>query len=361
MDKKLQNMAETKDTDIIDLGKLIRKVWDKRKLFFFKIWPITFVLSCLIIICVPRYYVSEAKLAPELGANMAGGTVGSLASSFGIDLGSLSDNADAISPLLYPDLMEDNGFVTKLFTVRVKSADGNIDTDYYDYLKSHQKSAWWSNVRRWISRSIKSISSSKKPGASTGNDEKSPYWLSEEENGLAEKVRGNIHFTVDKQTAVITITTKAQDPLVAKILADSVQQHLQEFITIYRTNKSRVDEKHYQELYNQAVVAYEKSCNEYARLSDSYNNVVLNRYQMKIDNQEKDMELKYVTLQTISSQLQVAQSKVQERTPAFTVIKGACVTQKPAGPKRMMFVIGMLILVTFVSLLLIVRKDLHIF
>jgi hypothetical protein len=82
---------------------------------------------------------------------------------------------------------------------------------------------------------------------------------------------------------------------------------------------------------------------------------------MKIDNQEKDMELKYVTLQTISSQLQVAQSKVQERTPAFTVIKGACVTQKPAGPKRMMFVIGMLILVTFVSLLLIVRKDLHIF
>ena len=242
-------MAETKDTDIIDLGKLIRKIWDKRKLFFFKIWPITFVLSCLLIICVPRYYVSEVKLAPELGGGMAGGTVGSLASSFGIDLGSLSDNTDAISPLLYPDLMEDNGFVTDLFTVAVKSADGTIDTDYYRYLKSYQKVAWWSKVRQWISRTVKSVFPSKKTATSSAEDEKSPYWLSEEESMIADKVRGNINFSVDKQTAVITISTKAQDPLVAKLMADSVQQHLQEFITVYRTNKSRVDEKHYQELY----------------------------------------------------------------------------------------------------------------
>lgn len=350
---------ENKDTDLIDLGKLIRKVWSRRKLFFFKIWPITFVIACLLIICVPRYYASEVKLAPELGGSIAGGTMGSLASSFGIDLTGLSDNADAINPLLYPDLMEDNGFVTNLFTVKVKSADGNLDTDYYNYLKYHQKKPWWSHVKQWITKGIKSVFPSKKSTVGFGNGEKSPYWLNEQDNGVAEQVRGNINFSVDKQTAVITISTRAQDPLVAKILADSVQQHLQEFITVYRTNKARVDEKHYQDLYNQAQVAYEKSCNDYARLSDAYNNVVLNKYQMKIDNLEKDMQLKYMTLQTISSQLQVAQSKVQERTPAFTIIKGASVAQRPAGPKRMMFVVGMLILVTFISIFVVVRKDIH--
>ena len=255
---------------------------DSIHLFFFKIWPITFVVSCLLIICVPRYYSSEVKLAPELGGVMTGGTVGSLASSFGIDLGSLSENTDAISPLLYPDLMEDNRFVTNLFTVAVKSADGTIDTDYYRYLKSYQKVAWWSKVRQWITRTVKSVLPSKKTANPSAKGEKSPYWLSEEESMIADQVRGNINFSVDKQTAVITISTKAQDPLVAKLMADSVQQHLQEFITVYRTNKSRVDEKHYQELYNQAVIAYEKSCDEYARLMDAHKNVVLNKFQMKI-------------------------------------------------------------------------------
>ena len=34
----------------------------------------------------------------------------------------------------------------------------------------------------------------------------------------------------------------------------------------------------------------------------------------------------------------MAQAKIQERTPAFTVLKCATVPIKPAGPKRMIFV-----------------------
>lgn len=348
-----------KDTDIIDVGKLIRKIWARRKLFFYKIWPITFVVSCLIIICVPRYYTSEIKLAPEMGGNNVGGTLGSLASTFGVDVGNLEGN-DAIYPLLYPDLLEDNGFVANLFPVNVKSADGEIDTDYYTYLKSYQKTAWWNSVMKWMSNGIKSLLPKKeKTDPSKGNGKKSAYWLSEEDNAVAERVRGNVNFSIDKQTVVITITTKAQDPLVAKILADSVQEHLQQFVTNYRTNKARIDEKHYQQLYDEAEKAYEKSCSDYARMSDAYKNVVLNKYQMKLDNQEKDMQLKYTTLQTISTQLQVASAKVQERTPAFTVIKGASVPLKPAGPKRMLFVLGMLMFVSFVVVCWILRKEFH--
>jgi uncharacterized protein involved in exopolysaccharide biosynthesis len=43
-----------------------------------------------------------------------------------------------------------------------------------------------------------------------------------------------------------------------------------------------------------------------------------------------------------------AKAKIQERTPAFTVIKGAAVPIKPAGPKRMIFVALMLFFATFV-------------
>ena len=57
------------------------------------------------------------------------------------------------------------------------------------------------------------------------------------------------------------------------------------------------------------------------------------------------MQLKYNTYTTFSNQLQAAIAKVQERTPAFTIIQGAEVPQKPTGPKRVLFVLSM----TFVA------------
>jgi hypothetical protein len=51
----------------------------------------------------------------------------------------------------------------------------------------------------------------------------------------------------------------------------------------------------------------------------------------------------------MTTQYQAALARVQERTPAFTMIKGSTVPYKPTGPKRMIFVAGMLI---FASILL---------
>ena len=58
------------------------------------------------------------------------------------------------------------------------------------------------------------------------------------------------------------------------------------------------------------------------------------------------------------TQYQAAKAKVQERTPAFTVVKGAAVPVKPTGPKRMLFVIAMLFLSFITTSLFITKKDL---
>ena len=72
-----------------------------------------------------NYYTTDVKLAPELGINSSVSTLSSIASSFGFDIGDLKTN-DAITPLLYPDLMEDNGFVYSLFDIKVQTKDGTI-------------------------------------------------------------------------------------------------------------------------------------------------------------------------------------------------------------------------------------------
>ena len=60
------------------------------------------------------------------------------------------------------------------------------------------------------------------------------------------------------------------------------------------------------------------------------------------------MQLKYNIYSTMNTQMQMAQAKLQEATPAFTMIQSATVPYKPAGPKRLIISIAMTILAFFV-------------
>lgn len=334
-------MEDINQSNVIDVRLVFNKLWSKRKLFY-KTLPIAFVLSCFIILCVPRYYTTEVKLAPETENSGASGAISSLASSFGFDLSEMQ-TSDAITPLLYPDLMEDNAFVTSMFNIKVKDQEGEINTTYHDYLKKHQKKAWWSYIFDWLKSLIP------KSASKGGSDEKfNPYYLSRDEDNIANSIRDNINITIDKKTGVITINTKAQDALICKTLGDSVKERLQKFITAYRTSKARIDYEYYKELTQEAKEDYEKARQRYAATSDASTNISLRSIELKLEDLENDMQLKFNSYTTMNTQLQASKAKVQERTPAFTLLKGASVPVKPSGPKRMIFVLAMMFL-TFIG------------
>ncbi|MBR6494281.1 MAG: chain-length determining protein [Prevotella sp.] len=337
------------NNNVIDLRAIFAKIKERRRLFYITL-PVAFVLSSLYILCVPRSYDTDVKLAPEMESPISGGALGSLASSFGFDLSNM-ESTDAISPLLYPDLMDDNGFVSKFFNFKVVTADGTVSTNYHDYLLKHQKSPWWSDFAEWL----KSLLPKKEDGV-VGDGQFNPYVLSRTENDLIKKIQGNVKFNTDKKTGVITIKVRDQDKLICKTIADSVCSQLQTFITNYRTNKARIDLKYYTKLAADAKQDYERARQRYGSYSDANMDVVLESYRSKQEDLENDMQLRFNAYSTINTQLQAAKAKVQERTPAFTILKGAEVPVKPSAPKRMIFVIGMTF-VAFVGTILYSIKD----
>ena len=348
-------MEEKKNKDIIDLRELWKKVKERKRLFLITL-PVTFVLACLYIICFPRYYDTDVKLAPELENPMSGGTLGSLAASFGFDLSNM-ESTDAISPMLYPDLMEDNGFVSKFFDFKVVSADGAINTNYHEYLQKMQKRPWWDDVFDWVKTLLPKKEEEVVTGAG-GDGQYNPYILSRRENSLIKRIQDNVQFSMDKKTGVITINVRDQDKLICKTVADSVCSLLQQFITDYRTNKARNDLKYYTKLASDAKHDYERARQLYGSYSDRNMDVVLESYRAKQEDLENDMQLKFNTYTAMQTQLQQAKAKVQERTPAFTLLKGASVPIRPTGPKRMIFVIGMVFLAFFATIAWILKDEL---
>ena len=349
------SMAQEKEEriDTIDLRKIFRKIWQKKRQFLIS-WTIVFILSCVYILSVPRYYKSDLKLAPEIDSPMNGGALGNLASNFGFDVTGVQ-TSDAISPLLYPDLMDDNGFVVSLFDVRVSTINDSIKATYFDYLSKYRKRAWWSKpLAKLKSLFISDPNQVKKKNDKTIN----PYELTKKQDAITVLIRNYINISVDKKDAVITISVRDQDPLICKTMADTVKTKLQQFITEYRTNKARVDVEYYRKLTREAWEKYRIVRDAYVRSTDANTDVILASVRSKVEDLENDMQLKYTAYTTMQGQLQEAEAKLQARTPAFTLLKGSSVPIKPAGPKRMFFVLGMLFLATICHIFYIAKDDL---
>lgn len=345
--------------DIIDLVKVSKILFAKKRIFVI-VWGITFVLSCAWIFPQPRYYKASVTLAPEMGGTDASGGIADIASSFGINLG--AGSVDALYPTLYPDIFESNDFIASLMTIKVtttpKDEEKATTLDYYSYLKTRCKGNPYLKPFEALSKSIKNMFSEKKKVAKPMTAKQlDPFKLSKKDFGLFEAAKGNIKCNVDKKTSVISIDVQAQDPLVAATLADSVRQHLQDFIIRYRTKKARVDVDHYQQLTDSANLEYQSAVNEYSMFCDQNNDVILQSVNSERDRLEGEMQLRFTTYQTLSAQLEAMKAKLQERTPAFTILKPTSVPVDPAGPKRMLFVIGMLIMSTIVTAVWVARKD----
>lgn len=339
--------------NILDIRVICKKVMAYKKVFAITL-PAVFVISCLLVISVPRTYTTDISLAPEIETASVGGSLSSIASTFGIDLNDMQ-TTDAITPFLYPDLMNDNRFVVNMFKINVETQDKKFKGDYYTYLTSYQAHAWFEKIGQGIHDKLNGEESNRKD---LKHILQNPYELSKEDNKLVEQVQEDISIYIDKKSSIIMVSATAQDPLICKTLADSVAARLQAFIIKYRTSKAQKDVEHYKKLMADAQKSYEKTRREYASFSDANTDVILESVSSKLDDLENDMQLKYNQYTAYNTQYQAAIAKLREKTPVFTVLKGANVPVKPSGPKRMLIVIGCMLFACFALLAWIIGKHL---
>lgn len=341
----------------IDIRGLLHKLLGRKKLFI-RNGIIAFILACVWILPQPRFYTSEVTLAPEMSGGSTGGSLSDIASSFGIDLGS-GPSVDAFYPVLYPDLMKSTDFIVGLFDIKVKTLDGQLETTYYDYLANHQKSSVVTAPLRWAKRQLGALMGGSSPVAAADSTGKiNPTMLNEQQQAVVGMIaENNVLCTVDKKTEVISILVTDQDPLICATIADSVRARLQDFIIDYRTKKARIDVEHYEKLQAEAYADYQQAVTAYAQYVDTHKNATLQMALGKQEALENELQTKLTLYNTLTGQLNAAQAKLQERIPSFTLIQRATVPIKPAGPKRMIFVLGMLILTILVTSLYILKDD----
>lgn len=315
----------------IDIVGSIKKVLEEKKLLAV-VLGVSAVLGVCIALSTQKSYTTSVVLAPEVSASgTMSESLSDMASSFGIDLNT-KGSMDAIYPEIYPDIFASNDFIISLFDVKVTTKEEGKTKTYYEHLKSDGKVPFWSYPGIFIRNFLK-----KKEAGKGGKI--NPFMLSEDDEGICNGVRNSIGCLVDKKTNVITISMTDMDPMVAAIMADTLQSRLQSYITEYKTKKVRNDLKYYEKLYAESKADYVKAQRLYASFSDADQDAVLQTFQSKRDELENEMQLKYNIYNGIVAKLQNAKAKVQEQTPAFTIIQRPTVPNRASSTPRSVMVI----------------------
>lgn len=323
---------------------------DRRRICIYSL--VAGVLGVLVAFTVPKKYEASVVLAPEESGMGFSGSLSSLASMVGMDM-KIGQTGDALYPEIYPDLISSTDFLVGLFKSKVTTDKTNETYTYYDYLKNHQKSAFYEYPMIWLSKLSQSLVS---PAPNRGVDEIDAFRLSRGEYGIARMIQACIKCSVDKKTDVITITVKDQDPLIAATMVETVKEHLQTAITEYRTKKARVDLEYVQGLFEEARKQYDKARHDYAVYADANQDVSLQVYRMKEEDLENDMQLKYNIYTNIVEQMQLAQAKVQERTPAFTEVQKASVPVKHSNTPKVVVLIASMMVGLLIRLIMLAWK-----
>ena len=326
----------------IDFGKLFRDLLKHKKLYF-KVLAWTFIVACVYTLSLPNYYKCTVTLSPEMSGSKSTGGLASLASSFGVNLkGAMSNNTEALFPTLYPELMNSTIFKTGLFAIPVtiegdkEAGEPDRTMTYYEYLAKEQKTTWWGAAIK----GLVSLFKEEKPLS----EEVDPFRLTREQARIVKMIDKKIICDVDKKTMVISIDVTDQDPVICATMADSVKVRLQQAITDYRTSKARVDLEYNKKMFAEAKQRYDKATDAYVRFADGNQKIFLQTVRQKQSKLEDEMQLQQSIYQQLAGQVQQAEMKVQEATPAFTTLQNATVPVRKSGPARSKIVLIFLFL-----------------
>lgn len=324
----------------IDLMELVRKLLKEWKRIF-KWGAIAAVVGVFIAFCIPKVYVVNATLAPEVVSRASAG-VSAIAAMSGINLGAQS-TGDAVYPELYPEIVTSSPFITDLFSVEVdfKHKKEKMSADYYTYLKEYCRSPWWVAV---VNAPFKALGwflglFREEVEQVEGYASLDPSALTKEQTKIAKIIAKSINLSVDKKTTVISLSVSAQDPYVAAKICQEVIDRLQAYVTSYRTEKSRKDLVYYQQLYDEAKAEYHKAQQAYASYVDANQGVVLQRVLTEGERLRQESQQSFSVYNTCTQQLQMAKAKVQQETPVCAVIKPPVRPLKQDHPSKMKMMI----------------------
>ena len=332
MQENINNQLYHEDDQEIDIMELVAKLW-KRRSFIIK-WCICGAIFGLVLgFSIPKTYKAGVTLAPEMQQKTSSG-VSSIASMMGVNL---NNSVDAISVEMFPDVVHSTPFIFELFDLPVtfERKDSVITVPLIEYMKEYQKSPWWTPVLKfpfkvlgWCIDLV--IPSEEECIGGTLNTNNLP----KKERRVIKFFDENIMVNVDKKSYKTQMSLEMQDPLVVANVMEAIVENLKDYMSDYRTSKSRQDVENLEVICEQRKADYYEAQQAYAKYIDANKNVILQSATAERERLQQEMNLAYQVYSQVATQLEGARIQAEQAKPVFVIIDPVIVPIKKAAPSK---------------------------
>lgn len=319
--------------DVKVLRKCVRLVWKNRNTYILYSL-IGVALSLVVSFSIPKTYSSSVLLAPETTEGQLGGNISSVAGLAGLNFG---ENQDAFTVDLYPTIVSSSDFTLGLSGVKVKSSKLGIETTYGNYLLKYDKHPWWNYPINWMKATVANLF--KNNEESDNKTSAGLRCLSKKDYDICGRIQGNVRFSVENLTGIVSVTVFDHDPEIASIVADSVVGRLNSFILDYRTSKARRQYEYTSALCDSTRLNYLNVQDRYVKYVATHQALNSPVQKAEMDFLEKEVDLAFQSYNTAMLQNQMAQAKILESTPVYTVIESSYVPLYADSPQKVILLI----------------------
>lgn len=334
-------------SDEIDLIELIRHLWDGRKLII-KITAAFIVLGLIIAITSPKQYKVETRLLPEAKSASGGGAAALLSSLGGLGGFSmpLGEGADAIGPMLYPDVLKSTPFYLELLNHKVtyKANDGTLNITVFEYLNDYTRSSLGNIIIKYTIKLPWTILGWIRGEQKTSevSEEPEPYQFTRmtlEQFQIIKKLGDKISANIDQKNGVINISAEFGDPYITAQVANFAVEYLSNYITEYRVEKAKTDLQFIQERYFEKEKEYLYAQKELAQFRDANRNVQSAAARTEEERLNNKYTLAFNVYNGLAQQLEQAKIKVQEETPVIKILEPVQVPVERSKPRRSLILV----------------------
>ena len=283
-------------------------------------------------------------LAPEVEQRVGSG-VSSIASMMGVNL---DNNVDAISYMMFPEVVASTPFIYELFDlpVQFERGDSIVNTDLLDYMLNYQKSPWWSPILGAPAKAISwVISLFKEEEEGSGDGSLNLYNLPKKEREVVKALAEGIQVNVDKKTGQTDMSLSMQDPKVVYTVLTAVVENLKTYMVDYRTSKVRADMDNLEKTCENRKRDYFDALKVYANYLDANKNVALLSAQVEREQLEQEMRLAFQVYSQVATQLEAARVKVEQAKPVVAIVEPPVVPLQHSAPSKA----KMLVIFTFLA------------
>ena len=347
------------EDDSIDIIALLKEFWGARKTIL-KITLVFFFLGLFVAIFTKNEYSASTTFVPLAQGKSSGGSLGSLASLAGINLGG-GVGSEEISPELYPQIVNSIPFQLELLKTPLTIEGQDQAVSYQDYYENIYSPGLLSTLKKYtlglpgvLLSSLKSDSVAAEVNVNTKSDE--IISISQKESTLIKNLETQVGLNVNDKEGFISISVTLPEAKASAELALKAQVMLQDYALKFKTQKSIAQLNYIKERYAEKKKEFNLDKIALARFQDQNNGINTAMGRTKLLQLQSDYDLVFSVYSELAKQLETQQLQVKKDTPLFTLLKPVSIPSEKSAPKRSLILLLYLFLGFVLSLGIVLGK-----